>query len=126
MNKLYLIRAAFFACLLFSNCDKTEDKLLNETHSVVQVDLQVNEQYQYDTRISGDEEGADISTQASHFEISEIIRNESTNFSAVYKYKPELDYTGMDEVEIMLSTGSDGASPSTSFEFIKITFNILE
>lgn len=103
-----------------------EDDPPEVTQKSIQVYLKANELYEYDTKTEGDEEWASISSQASHFEISELIRDKSTNFSIVYKYQPELDFVGTDEVEIKLSTGSDGASPSTQVEFLKITFNISE
>ncbi len=122
MKKLKVLLGILLVCIFLSSCDKDD----NETHKSFNVDLKVNELYEYDTKISGDEEGAIISTQASHFEVSEILRDRSTNYSCVYKYKPVLDYIGADQVEIKLSTGSDGASPSTHFEHIKINFNISE
>ncbi len=120
MKKLKVLLGILLVCIFLSSCDKDD----NETHKSFNVDLKVNELYEYDTKISGDEEGASISTQACHFEVSEILRESSTNYSCVYKYKPALDYRGADQVEIKLSTGSNGASPSTHFEYIKITFNI--
>ncbi len=80
---------------------------------------------EYNTLIGGDEEGASISIQATHFEISEIVRDSSTNYLAIYRYKPAVDYVGTDSVEIKTSTGSDGASPPTHIEYITINFTIL-
>lgn len=120
MKKLKVLLGILFICTFLSSCDKND----NETHKTKSVDLKVNELYEYDTKISGDEEGASVYAQASHFEVSEIIRDSSTNYSSVYTYKPVLDYIGADQVEIKLSTGSDGAGSSTNFEYIKINFNI--
>jgi len=61
-----------------------------------------------------------ITVQATHFEISDIVRNAGTQWEAVYRYKPMSGYTGADYVELELSKGSDGASVSTSVEIVKI------
>ena len=109
--------------ILNSSC---EDESPRETNNSIEVNLTVNEQFEYNTNISGDEEGVSISIQANHFDVSEMIRDESTNWAAVYRYQPELDFVGTDFVELKLSTGSDGASPSTNTKFIKISFTILK
>jgi len=112
--------------LLFTSCEEDTPKITQEVDLTIEVDLKVNEQYQYDTKVEGDEDGGSILSQASHYEISELFRDETTDWSIVYEYKPELDYVGIDEVIFKLSTGSDGASPPTHFEFLKISFTISE
>ena len=72
----------------------------------------------------GDEEGVAIVRQADHFEISEMVRNAETNWEAVYRYKAKSGFRGVDFVEIQLSSGSDGASPPTKIELIKIQMTI--
>jgi len=86
--------------------------------------LNNSETYEFRTGIGGDEEGASIKLQAQNYEISEIIRNAETNWEAVYRYKPKAGFTGTDYVELELSTGSDGASPPTKIEVIKINFQV--
>lgn len=53
------------------------------------ITIKNTKEYVHDFNISGDEEGATIKVQATHFKLSEIIRNESTNWSVVYHYQPE-------------------------------------
>jgi hypothetical protein len=89
------------------------------------IQLSKNQSYEYNTLIGGDEEGASISIQAKHFDISEIVRDSTTNYMAIYRYKPAMDYVGTDSVEIKTSTGSDGASPPTHIEYLTINFTIL-
>lgn len=79
----------------------------------------------YDLEISGDEEGATIKKQALHYEISELYRDSSTDWSIVYKYVPESDYVGSDYVEIETCTGGTGVSYS-NIGLIKISFDIIE
>jgi hypothetical protein len=112
--------------ITFSILTGCEDISQNIVKTSFDIQLTKNQSYEYNTRIGGDEEGAEISIQANHFSISEIVRDASTIFVAVYKYTPDLDYKGADMVEIKTSTGSDGASPSTNFEYITIHFTITE
>ena len=121
------MRKIGFTILLMSligmSCNSSTDP--NVENELISVSLKNTEVYEYKTGIGGDEEGASIIRQANHFEISDIIRNEKTIWEAVYKYKPKSGFTGKDYVELKLSTGSDGASPNTNIEIIKIEFVIV-
>lgn len=67
------------------------------------------DQYRHPT-VGGDEEGARISMQATHYSVSEIRRDSETNWVATYVYQPTAGYTGTDDVELEILTGSDGAT----------------
>lgn len=125
-NKLVMKYSVIILIAAFSILTGCEDISQKTVKTSFDIQLTKNQSYEYNTRIGGDEEGAVISIQATHFSISEIVRDNSTNFVAIYKYKPELDFMGTDMVEIKTSTGSDGASPSTNFEYITINFTISE
>ena len=75
-----------------------------------------------DSPIPDDADGASIIVQAKHYEVSDIIRNVDTNWEAVYKYKPRPGFIGTDYVELELSTGSDGTTPPTKIEIVKLKF----
>ncbi len=90
----------------------------------VAIYLKNSEIYRHPLPISGDEEGASISKQTLHYQVSEIVRNKSTNWQAVYFYQPKKNYIGKDYVEIELSIGSDGASPPTKVSDLKFSFII--
>ena len=107
------------AGVLHLSCDSDNPV---SSDSSLQITLKNTEQYEYNTKIGGDEEGAKIITQANHYHRSEIVRDESTSWAAVYKYEPASGYTGRDYVEIETQTGSDGASPPNEISIIKITF----
>ena len=92
--------------------------------NIISVELNQTEIYKYKTGISGDEEGVLIKKQAQHYEVSEIVRDSTTNWEAVYRYQAKKDYVGDDEMEIETSRGSDGASPPTEIERITIKFII--
>lgn len=89
----------------------------------VRVSLKNTETYQYPTFV-GDEEGASISTQAKHYAISEIRRDQSTTWDAVYFYQSAASYVGSDYAEIKIFTGSNGASPSTRIKAVAFYFDI--
>ena len=110
-------------CLSFIllNCSTNNSPVNDE----INVQILNSEVYEYKTGISGDEEGASIKKQAQHFEISDIFRNSETGWEAVYRYKPESNFIGFDYVELEIKTGSDGASPSSKIELIKITIEVV-
>ena len=108
---------------LFSiSCNNTADSNIEE--GIQNVSINNTEIYAYRTGISGDEEGASIIIQARHFDISEIVRNAETKWEAIYKYKPTSGFSGTDYVELELSTGSDGASPPTNVDIVKIIIHV--
>lgn len=114
----------FIFCLLILlvGCENTTDPNIKASTTFVRITN--SETYEFRTGISGDEEGATIKMQAKHFLVSDIVRNADTKWEAVYVYKPESVYRGTDYVELELSTGSDGASPPTNIEIIKIRIQV--
>ncbi len=82
--------------------------------------------YEFNTGIGGDEDGAFIKRPAQHFEESKIIRDSSTGWVAVYKYKPRASFVGTDSVEIETHEGSDGASAPQIIKVIRINFDVTE
>ena len=89
-----------------------------------------SEEYQYRTGFGGDEQGASIKVQAGHFEKSEIVRDASTGFEPVYKYKPKGGYVGKDSVELELVEHEIGSGPDDSGKTTKtrvvINFMVVE
>ena len=89
----------------------------------ISVSLKNTQTYEYPT-VGGDEEGARISTQARHYSISEIRRDESTNFVAVYVYRPAPGFVGSDYAEIEILTGSPGATGPTKIRRVAFHFAV--
>ena len=118
------ITLSFVAVLLLFtfSCKSTTDSNINE--KIERVSLNSSEVFEYQTGISGDEELATITRQPDHYEISEIVRDSTTEWEAVYRYKPESGFQGTDQAEIKLGTGSDGASANTNFELVRIEFTV--
>jgi hypothetical protein len=81
--------------------------------------------FHYDFGICGDEEGAIISSQGSHYETSAIVRDSTTSFCAVFEYKPAAGYTGTDKVEVETNTGSNGADNGQT-KTIQFNFTITD
>ena len=76
---------------------------------VISASLKNTELFQHPT-VGGDEEGARIVIQATHFSLSEIRRDATTGFVATYVYRAAPGFVGTDHSEIEVSSGSDGAS----------------
>ena len=123
MNTIKIVYLTILIAGLTISCEQDDQPVPRKT---INVDLKPNQQYEYNTMISGDEEGVLIALQASNYAESEIVRNSSTNFTAIYRYKPLNNFEGSDRVILKLEKGSDGASPATEIEYIEINFVITE
>lgn len=75
--------------------------------------------------ILGDEEGATIKVQPENYEISELIRDESTNMNVEYHYKPKINFVGKDYVVIEVHYNQTGVDPMEP-EIVKINFSVTE
>ena len=115
MKKVSII--LILSIILFS-CSKDDD--INVTTE--NISISNTETYEYDLGGFGDEDGARISKQAEHFEISELNRNETI----IYTYKPEEGFIGSDLVKIDIITGSDGSSSGKVSKIVEIKFNVTE
>ena len=82
---------ALVGCSPYPDLDSDKD---------ITVSIKNSDMYEHDLGMSGDEEGASIKRQASHFTVSEIVRDSTTNWSPVYRYQPSKGYVGTDSVEI--------------------------
>ena len=120
--KTLLLALLFLLSIVFVQCTKEDSPGIK--NSPLEIPLKNSGTYQYDFHISGDEEGAVIIQQAQHAVKSEIIRNETTNWSVVYVYQPEDDFTGIDSVKIETCTGGDGSINSCVTDTVQLIFHI--
>lgn len=120
MKKLFHWILVLSLGFLFFSC---EDENIRELED--KINLKNSESFHYDLHISGDEEGATIIEQANHFEISELNRDETTNWSIVYTYKPEQGFSGSDSVTIETCTGGEGVT-CTNLDTLKFIFNVTQ
>ena len=124
MKKIILMVIPALICvMLLTNCDSdkeqtTEEIKINET-------IKNTDTYYYETSAGGDEEGATIKVQAAHYEKSELIRDESTNFVVRYHYKPIVDFVGKDYVVIVVHKNKTGVGPIEK-QTVKINFTITK
>lgn len=113
----------FAACLsLAVSATACKEKAGVETLSV---SILNTDRYRHPTD-GGDEEGARISMQASHYSVSEMRRDSETNWVATYVYQPTAGYTGTDDVELEILAGSDGATAPRIVRKVRIHFLIHE
>ena len=90
---------------------------------VVRVSLANSETYRYPTFV-GDEEGAALAIQAKHYRISEVRRDSTTRWDAVYLYQPAAGFIGSDFAAIRVYRGSDGASLNTDIQEVRFYFSV--
>jgi len=121
MNRLllYLVILSLFTGVY--SCKK--DKSSPTDKQVIKVTIKSNEDYSYDLGGYGDEEGASIIRQATHYQMSYLIRD-SNSVNITYKYKPAENYVGTDEVELKSEKDSDGAGPNDIIIITTIKFTI--
>lgn len=120
--KLFHISFLSVLLLFTFSCQNTTDPNVEEGTEKVSIDN--SELFEYQTGISGDEELATIIKQPEHSETSKIIRDSTTSWEAVYKYRPKSGFQGTDHVELKLGTGSDGANQKSNIRFIKIEITV--
>lgn len=88
------------------------------------VSLSNTDTFEYATA-AGDEDGARITTQPRHADVSRIRRDAETDWVATYIYRPATGYIGPDVVELEILTGSDGVSPP-DVRRVTIQFSVRE
>lgn len=104
VRSLLSITSLFLICGIVLSCGKSIPV------EVLAVSLRNVDAFEYPT-VGGDEEGARITTQPQHAEVSEIRRDAETNWVATYVYQPVAGYVGSDFVELEIFTNSDGVGP---------------
>ncbi len=127
-NLFYTLTLLIGLVTLFSSCKKDSDSNTPDcdlpTSQEFNVKITANETYMFDLGIFGDEEGASISRQATHFSVSTVERDNNSG-KIIYKYTPATNFVGTDEVQIKSERGSDGASPNTNITYTTIKFTII-
>ncbi len=113
----FILTGILFSC---SNDDDSNNQIIIEN-----INLLNTENYEYDLGSFGDEEGASITTQAEHFEISDLKMIVSSG-EIIYQYVAQEGFVGSDSVEITTNRGSDGASSGNDISTVKVKFNVTE
>ena len=94
LSVLILMIAVFQSC--------TKEPLV--IYKNINVSLKENESYQLDLGNLGNEEVAEITKQAAHFQTSQT-QILTTSSNTTYIYVPSIDYSGTDDVEITITRG---------------------
>lgn len=108
--------------LILSGCQNSTDPNVKE--ETQNVSIKSGEVFNYQTGISGDEEIATIAQQPKNYEVSTIVRDSTTNWEAVYQYKPEDGFQGTNHVELKLGTTSDGSSPNKNITLVTLNITV--
>ena len=78
---------------------------------VVEVTVKQHTYFEYNTGMSGDEQGAKLKTYAKHAKYSNVLRDKTTGFEVIYRYRSKPDYVGKDSVELEYSDHQLGSGP---------------
>ena len=121
MNRLFLYLVVLSFLTAVCSCKK--DKGSPTDRQEIRVAIKSNEDYYFDLGGYGVNERALITHQASHYQVSSIVKA-SNDVNITYKYKTAQDYTGTDEVELRSEKSSNGSSPNDIFVITTIKFTI--
>ncbi|MDE0771226.1 MAG: hypothetical protein OSB25_03345 [Salibacteraceae bacterium] len=128
MKKTLKISLLIICVSALSSCKKKEtentNNEINVTSKITDVTIKNTDDYELDLMISGEEEGASITTQAQNMEKSELVRDSTTNWSVVYYYTPVTNFLGSDYVEIETCTGGTSMGCS-DIEIVRINFTVI-
>ncbi len=78
---------------------------------VVEVTVRQHAYFTYNTGMSGDEQGVKFKVYAKHAKYSNILRDKTTGFEVIYRYRSKPDYVGKDSVELEYSDHQPGSGP---------------
>jgi hypothetical protein len=123
-HTLALILLTFF----LAQCSKEDSTKQNGpvelTNDLVYIDLSNTQELLIDMEVSGDEEGAQIILPPAHALNSELLRNSSTEWRAIYRYTPDPTYLGADSVFIERCRGGQGVG-CTQIDTVKVFLTLI-
>ena len=113
-----------FSVFSMAGCNDEDD---NSYEDIIKENITINntDTFLYDLGGFGDEESASIQKQAMHFELSALNRDSYTG-NITFTYKPKIDFTGTDYLEILAARGSDGASANSRLTLVKLSFRVTD
>jgi len=107
------------------SCTKDDNDVTSKVIEIT-INLSNNQVYDYVLgRFPGDNDFTEIVSQASHFELSEIVVTPNTGHS-IYKYKPQVGFIGDDFVELTSEKKINIDSDKIEANTIKLTFKIVD
>ena len=78
---------------------------------VVELTVKQHKWVDYKTGMSGDEQGVTFIVYSKHQQNCSILRDKTTGFEAVFRYRSKSDYVGKDSVELEYSDHQPGSGP---------------
>ncbi len=81
---------------------------------VVEVTIKQHTWFDYKTGMSGDEQGVKFLLYAKHQQNCSILRDKTTGYEAVFRYRSKAGYVGKDSVELEYSDHQPGSGPDDS------------
>ena len=121
MKQSLLCLAILYFLVGVSSCKKDKNPIID--NQVIKVTIHSSEDYYYDLGSYGKQERASITRQATHYQLSSMLRD-SNSLNITYKYKPAQGYVGTDEVEIKSEKSSDGSTANDIVILTTIKFTV--
>ena len=78
---------------------------------VVELTVKQHKWVDYKTGMSGDEQGVTFIVYSKHQQNCSVLRDKTTGFEAVFRYRSKSDYVGKDSVELEYSDHQPGSGP---------------
>jgi len=78
---------------------------------VVELTVKQHKWVDYKTGMSGDEQGVTFMVYSKHQQNCSIVRDKTTGFEAVFRYRSKSDYVGKDSVELEYIDHQPGSGP---------------
>lgn len=122
LKSYFFVLLAVLPFFFLFGCQDITDPNIQE--EIKYLSITNSEVLKYQTGISGDEESVVITKQPQNFVISTIVRDSTTNWEAVYQYKPEGTFQGTDYVELKLGTGLGRTNAAQNITLIKLNITV--
>ena len=130
MKDLFHTLALILLTFFLAQCSKEDSTKQNGPvelmcpNDLLYIDLSNAQELLIDLEVSGDEEGAQIILLPAHALNSELLRNSSTEWRAIYRYAPDPTYLGADSVFIERCRGGQGVG-CTQTDTVKVFLTLI-
>lgn len=130
MKDLFHTLALILLTFFLAQCSKEDSTKQNGPvelmcpNDLLYIDLSNTQELLLDLEVSGDEEGAQIILPPAHALNSELLRNSSTEWRAIYRYAPDPTYLGADSVFIERCRGGQGVE-CTQTDTVKVFLTLI-
>jgi hypothetical protein len=123
-HTLALVLLTFFLAQCSKEDGAKQNGPMELTNDLLYIDLSNTQELLLDLEVSGDEEGAKIILPPAHALNSELLRNSSTEWRAIYRYAPDPTYLGADSIFIERYRGGQGVG-CTQIDTVKVFLTLI-